>query len=60
MTILRAWKAVMATVLMLFGPMAQMVEAQNLEVVREGMSRSLNVVMNQIDKRGHGKKQYTP
>ena len=47
MTILRAWKAVMATVLMLFGPMAQMVEAQNLEVVREGMSRSLNVVMNQ-------------
>ncbi|MEL6991930.1 MAG: pilus assembly protein N-terminal domain-containing protein, partial [Pseudomonadota bacterium] len=37
----------MATVLMLFGPMAQMVEAQNLEVVREGMSRSLNVVMNQ-------------
>ena len=47
MTILRAWKAVMATVLLLFGPMAQMVEAQNLEVVREGMSRSLNVVMNQ-------------
>ncbi|MEL7013582.1 MAG: pilus assembly protein N-terminal domain-containing protein, partial [Pseudomonadota bacterium] len=47
MTFVRAWKAVLAASLMLFGPMAQVVQAQNLQVVREGMSRSLNVVMNQ-------------
>ncbi|MEO0371602.1 MAG: pilus assembly protein N-terminal domain-containing protein, partial [Pseudomonadota bacterium] len=47
MTFLKLWKAVLALVLVLFVPFEQEANAQNLQVVREGTSRSLNIVMNQ-------------
>ncbi len=40
-------KAALACAFMVFGAMAEMAMAQNLQVVREGTSRDLNIVMNQ-------------
>lgn len=40
-------KAALACAFMVFGPMAEMAMAQNLQVVREGTSRDLSIVMNQ-------------
>ena len=47
MTFGRALRAVLAAALMLLGPVAQVAVAQNLQVVREGTARNLNIVMNQ-------------
>ncbi len=47
MTIGRAWKAALACALMMFGPVAETANAQNLQIVREGTSRDLRITMNQ-------------
>ena len=47
MTFLKLWKAVLVLAFVLVLPLDEQANAQNLQVVREGTSRSLNIVMNQ-------------